>query len=186
AVRLFRPVLPMLAGTADTIEEALGELGEAALEWKLDGARVQIHKAGDEVRVYSRLLNDVTPAVPEGVEQVRALAAGELIGEGGATALGPDGAPNPFQTTRSGFGRRLDVERVRQTVPLTLFLFDLLYHDGATVMDEPLLRRSAALAAAVPEKLRVPRLVTGSLEAAREVLEAALARGPEGLLGEGR
>ena len=182
AVRLFRPVLPMLAGTADTIEEALGELGEAVLEWKLDGARVQIHKASDEVRVYSRLLNDVTPAVPELVEQVRGLAAREAIVEGEAIALRPDGSPHPFQTTMSRFGRRLDVERVRQTVPLTLFLFDLLYLDGAPMMDEPLLRRSAALAGAVPESLRVPRLVRATLDEARGFLDAALARGHEGIM----
>ena len=111
AVQLFRPVLPMLAGTAETVEDALAELGEAALEWKLDGARVQIHKAGDEVRVYSRLLNEVTPAVPELVEVARALAPRELIVEGEAIALRPDGTPHPFQTTMSRFGRRLDVVR---------------------------------------------------------------------------
>jgi ATP-dependent DNA ligase I len=182
AVRLFRPVLPMLAGTADTIEEALGELGEAALEWKLDGARVQIHKAGDEVRCYSRLLNDVTPAVPELVEQVRGIPAREVILEGEAIALRADGSPHPFQTTMSRFGRRLDVERARRTVPLTLFLFDLLYLEGASLMDEPLARRSAALAAAVPEALRVPRLVTASPEEGRGFLDAALARGHEGIM----
>jgi len=182
AVRLFRPVLPMLAGTAETIEEALGELGEAALEWKLDGARVQIHKDGDEVRVYSRLLNEVTPAVPEVVEQVRGLPARELILEGEAIALRPDGSPHPFQTTMSRFGRRLDVERVRGTVPLTLFVFDLLYLDGASIMDEPLRQRSAALEATVPESLRVPRVVTRSLDQARGFLDAALARGHEGVM----
>jgi DNA ligase-1 len=182
ALRLFRPVLPMLAGTAETIEAALGELGEAALEWKLDGARVQIHKGGDEIRVYSRLLNDVTPAVPEVVEQVRELAAREVILEGEAIALRPDGSPHPFQTTMSRFGRRLDVERVRRTVPLTLFVFDLLYLDGSSILDQPLRQRSAVLAAAVPESLRVPRIVTGSLEAARGFLDGALSRGHEGVM----
>jgi DNA ligase-1 len=182
AVRLFRPVLPMLAGTAETIEEALDELGEAALEWKLDGARVQIHKGGDEVRVYSRLLNEVTPAVPEVLEQIRALAAREVILEGEAIALRADGSPHPFQTTMSRFGRRLEVERVRHTVPLTLFVFDLLYLDGGSIMDEPLRERAAALAAAVPEALRVPRVVTGSLDEARGFLEGALARGHEGVM----
>jgi DNA ligase-1 len=172
----------MLAGSADTIQEALGELGEAALEWKLDGARVQIHKGGDEVRVYSRLLNDVTPAVPELVEQVRGLAARDAILEGEAIALRPDGSPHPFQTTMSRFGRRLEVERVRQTVPLTLFVFDLLYLDGASIMDEPLRQRSAALAAVVSEPLRVPRIVTGSVDEARGFLDAALARGHEGVM----
>jgi DNA ligase-1 len=182
ALRLFRPVLPMLAGTAETIEEALGELGEAALEWKLDGARVQIHKGGDEIRVYSRLLNDVTAAVPEVVEQVRGLAAGEVILEGEAIALRHDGSPHPFQTTMSRFGRRLDVERVRQTVPLTLFVFDLLYLDGSSILDQPLRERAAPLAAAVPESLRAPRIVTGSLDEARGFLDGALSRGHEGVM----
>jgi DNA ligase-1 len=182
ALRLFRPVLPMLAGTAETIEEALGELGEAALEWKLDGARVQIHKGGDEIRVYSRLLNDVTAAVPEVVEQVRGLAAGEVILEGEAIALRHDGSPHPFQTTMSRFGRRLEVERVRQTVPLTLFVFDLLYLDGSSILDQPLRERAAPLAAAVPESLRAPRIVTGSLDEARGFLDGALSRGHEGVM----
>jgi DNA ligase-1 len=172
----------MLAGTAETVEEALAELGEVALEWKLDGARVQIHKAGDEVRVYSRLLNEVTPAVPEIVELVRGLPARDLIVEGEAIALRADGSPHPFQTTMSRFGRRLDVERARQTVPLTLFLFDILYHDGGSVMDEPLAQRAEALAAAVPETVRVPRLVTASPDDARGFLDGALGRGHEGIM----
>jgi DNA ligase-1 len=182
AVQLFRPVLPMLAGTAESETEALAELGEAALEWKLDGARVQIHKAAEEVRVYSRRLNEVTPAVPEVVEQVRALPVRELIVEGEALALRPDGTPHPFQTTMTRFGRRLDVERVRATVPLTLFLFDLLYLDGASLMDEPLARRAEALARTVPASLLVPRLVTASADEARRFLDAALARGHEGIM----
>lgn len=182
AVRLFQPVLPMLAGTAESEEEALAELGEAALEWKLDGARVQIHKAGDEIRVYSRRLNEVTPAVPELVEAVRGVPARELILEGEAIALRPDGTPHPFQTTMTRFGRRLEVERVRGTVPLTLFLFDLLYADGASLMDEPLARRAAALAQRVPPSLLVPRRVTGSVVEARAFLAEALRRGHEGIM----
>jgi DNA ligase-1 len=181
-VRLFRPVLPMLAGTAETEMEALAELGEAVLEWKLDGARVQIHKSGDDVRVYSRRLNEVTPAVPEVAEQARALPARELILEGEAIALRPDGTPLPFQTTMTRFGRRLDVARVRGTVPLTLFLFDLLYLDGVSLLDEPLARRAEALARTVPASLLVPRIVTASADAAREFLAEALARGHEGIM----
>jgi DNA ligase-1 len=172
----------MLAGSAESEAEALAELGEAALEWKLDGARVQIHKAGDEIHVYSRRLNDVTPAVPEIVDAARALPARELILEGEAIALRPDGTPHPFQTTMTRFGRRLEVERVRGTVPLTLFLFDLLYRDGISLMDEPLAWRSAALAETVPAALLVPRLVTGSADEARDFLAEALARGHEGLM----
>jgi DNA ligase-1 len=182
AVQLFRPVQPMLAGSADTAAEALAELGEAALEWKLDGARVQIHKSGDDVRVYSRRLNEVTPAVPEVAEAVRALAARELILEGEAIALRPDGVPHPFQTTMTRFGRRLDVERVRDTVPLTLFLFDLLYRDGRSLLDEPLALRATSLADIVPTSLRAPRLVTASPDAAERFLADALARGHEGIM----
>ncbi|HEX3235571.1 MAG TPA: ATP-dependent DNA ligase [Gemmatimonadales bacterium] len=182
AVQLFRPVLPMLAGTAESEAEALGELGEAALEYKLDGARVQIHKAGDEIRVYSRRLNEVTPAVPELVEAARAMPARELILEGESIALRPDGTPHPFQTTMSRFGRRLEVERTRGTTPLTLFLFDLLYLDGVPLIDEPLYRRSAELVKAVPAEFLVPRLVTASVEEAREFLAASLGRGHEGIM----
>jgi DNA ligase 1 len=182
ALQLFRPVLPMLAGSAETTDEALAELGEAALEWKLDGARVQIHKSGDDVRVYSRLLNDVSGAVPEIVELVRALPADQLILEGEAIALRPDGTPHPFQTTMTRFGRRLDVARARGEVPLTLFLFDLLYRDGSPLLDRPWTDRAAALADAVPAHLVVPRLVTGSAEAARGFLDQSLARGHEGIM----
>jgi DNA ligase-1 len=182
AVQLFRPVLPMLAGSADSAAEALAELGEAALEWKLDGARVQIHKAGDEIRVYSRRLNEVTPAVPEIADAVRALLPRELILEGEAIALRADGMPHPFQTTMTRFGRRLDVERVRGTVPLTLFLFDLLYLDGVSLLDEPLARRAAMLADCVPPSLLVPRTQTASAEEAERFLADALARGHEGIM----
>jgi DNA ligase 1 len=182
SVRIFQPVLPMLAGTAETVEEAIDELAEAVLEYKLDGARVQIHKAGEEVRVYSRRLNEVTPAVPELVEITRALPARELILEGEAIALRPDGSPHPFQTTMRRFGRRLDVERVRQTLPLTLFLFDLLLLDGDPVLDQPLRQRAALLATAVPPPLLVPRMVPGSIGEAAEFLQAALAGGHEGVM----
>ena len=182
AVQIFRPVLPMLAGSADTIADAMAELGEAALEWKLDGARVQIHKAGEVVRVFSRRLNEVTPAVPEIVEATRALPSRELILEGEAIALRSDGVPHPFQTTMTRFGRRLDVDALRATVPLTLFLFDLLYLDGVSLLDAPLVDRAARLAETAPAPLIVPRLVTASAEAAERFLAEALAHGHEGLM----
>jgi DNA ligase-1 len=182
SVRLFQPLLPMLAGTAESEVEAMEELGEARLEYKLDGARVQIHKSGGEVRIYSRRLNEVTPAVPELLETIRSLAAREAILEGEAIALRPDGTPHPFQTTMRRFGRRLDVERVRDTLPVTLFLFDLLQLDGEPLLDEPLRRRSAALAELVPASLLVPGLVTASVEEAGAFLRAALDRGHEGMM----
>src|SRR5437667_313370 len=130
SVAVRAAVQPMLAGAAEDEREALEELGEAALEWKLDGARVQIHKGGGDVRVYSRALNDVTAAVPEVVEMALALPASEIILEGEAIALRDDGRPYPFQTTMTRFGRRLDVERARQSLPITPVLFELLYLHG--------------------------------------------------------
>ena len=182
AVRLFQPLLPMLAGTAANEVEALAELGEAALEYKLDGARVQIHKGGDEVRVYSRRLNEVTPAVPELVEAVAGLAAREAILEGEAIALRPDGTPHPFQTTMRRFGRRLEVDALRQELPVTLFLFDLLQLDGEPLLDQPLCRRAAALAELAPAALLVPRIVTACPDEAGAFLRAALDRGHEGIM----
>jgi DNA ligase 1 len=182
AVQLFQPVLPMLAGTADGVEAALTELGEAAVEWKLDGARVQIHKQGDEVRVYSRRLNEVTKAVPELVAAARAFGARDLIVEGEAIALRPDGTPLPFQITMRRFGRRLEIERARDELPLTLFLFDLLYLDGTPLLDEPLDRRSAMLAASVSRGQLVPRIVTRSAAEAEEFHRDARERGHEGVM----
>jgi DNA ligase-1 len=182
SIQLFRPVLPMLAGTADDEAEALAELGEAALEYKLDGARVQIHKGGDDVRVFSRRLNEVSGAVPELIEAVRTLPARELVVEGEAIALRADGSPHSFQTTMRRFGRKLDVEQLRRTLPLSQFLFDILYLDGTALLDEPARRRFTALSDAVPPALQVPRVITASAAQANEFLSSALQRGHEGIM----
>ncbi len=181
ATRLFQPVLPMLADSAADEGDALAELGEAALEYKLDGARIQVHKSGDRVVVYSRRLNDVSAAVPEVVESIGRLPARELILDGEVLALRPGGTPHPFQVTMRRFGRRLDVERLRGELPVTPFLFDLLYLDGSLLLDEPLSRRLAALAELAPGLL-VPRLVTASPEDARRFLQSALDAGHEGIM----
>jgi DNA ligase-1 len=181
ATQLFRPVLPMLADSVEDEEDAIAELGEAALEYKLDGARIQVHKSGDRVAVYSRRLNDVSAAVPEVVEAVARLPARELILDGEALALRPDGTPHPFQITMRRFGRRLDVERLRGELPITPFLFDLLYLDGSLLQDEPLSRRLSTLAELAP-RLLVPRLVTASAEDARRFLQSALDAGHEGIM----
>jgi DNA ligase 1 len=182
ATQLFRPVHPMLAGSTDDAETAIAELGEAALEYKLDGARIQIHKSGDQVGVFSRRLNDVTPAVPEIIELVRGLPVRDLILDGEVIALRESGAPHPFQVTMSRFGKRLDVERARRDVPLTPFFFDLLYLDGAALVDEPARRRFTALAETVPPAMLVPRLMTSSPQDAQQFLESALAHGHEGIM----
>jgi DNA ligase-1 len=180
-LQLFRPLQPMLAQPAADLSEALERLGEAALELKLDGARVQVHKAGGEVRVYSRRGNDVTVAVPDLVETIQALPARELVLDGETIALRPDGSPLPFQMTMRRFGRKLDVERLRAELPLTSFFFDLLHLDGEDLIDHPGGERFAALAAAAPG-LTVPRLVTADEEAADAFFAEALARGHEGLM----
>src|SRR5689334_21569390 len=109
----------MLADSAADVDAALADLGEASLEYKLDGARIQVHKSGDEVRVFTRNLRDVSGAVPEVIEIVRALPAREIILDGEAIALRPDGTPLPFQTTMRRFGRKMDVDALRSELPIT-------------------------------------------------------------------
>lgn len=183
SVELMRPISPMLADTAEALSDA--PLTELLLEPKLDGARVQIHKRGEEVRCFSRALNEVTAALPEVVEAVRAVAADALILDGEVIALTANGRPLPFQTTMRRFGRRLEVERVRTELPLTTFVFDLLHQDGVAWLDEPLEGRRRALEALLPSSgpLRVtPGWWRPSLETAGAVLEETLAAGHEGLM----
>jgi DNA ligase-1 len=182
AVQLFRPVKPMLAQPAEDVAEALAMLGRAAFEYKLDGARIQVHKSGDEVRVFSRRLNDVTAAVPEVVEAARALPAREAILDGEAIALRPDGRPQPFQITMRRFGRRLDIAAMRKTLPLAAFFFDLLLRDGAALIDLPAAERFAALDELAPAALQIVRTVTDRSEEATAFVQAALAAGHEGVM----
>jgi DNA ligase-1 len=181
-IRLLQPVLPMLSQSAESVEEALGRLGTAAFEWKLDGARVQVHKSGETVRVYTRNLNDVTQRVPEVGEVLRASPAKELILDGEVIALRADGSPLSFQVTMSRFGRRLDVETMRRDVPLAVFFFDCLLRDGAPLTDRPAAERFAALEASVPRETIVPHLVTGDLAAAAVFENDAIERGHEGVM----
>jgi DNA ligase-1 len=180
-VQLFRPIQPMLAQSADDVPEALAGIGEAALEYKMDGARVQVHKSGDDVVVYSRSLKDVTLAVPEVVEATRALPARDLILDGEVISLLPGGRPRPFQITMRRFGRKLDVERMRQELPMTPFWFDLLYLNGGALLDEPQFKRFAALSELSREHL-IPHTVTNDAQAADEFLKQALERGHEGIM----
>ena len=182
AMQLFRPVQPMLAQPAVDAGDALARLGEAAFEWKLDGARVQVHKRGEEVRVFTRKLNEVTAAVPEIVEVARALPVPELILDGEAIAFRPDGRPQPFQITMRRFGRRLDVDAMRAALPLRCFFFDALALGGETLIDRPMRERFAALDAALPGELRIPRIVTRRVEDAEAFLKGALERGHEGAM----
>jgi DNA ligase 1 len=182
-LELFSPVSPMLAQTADDVEEALQELrGEVAFEWKMDGARIQIHKGGEQVRIYTRALNEVTAALPEIVATVRALPAQVVILDGEAIAFDAAGRPHPFQITMRRFGRRLHVEELRKELPIQAFFFDCLRVDGDTLADRPARERIAALTASIPGELAIPRLVTASLAEASAFYDAALAAGHEGLM----
>ena len=183
-IELFRPLLPMLAQPAEDVADAVSRLGEAAFEFKLDGARVQLHKRGDEVRVYSRGLNEVTGSVPELVAAARAMPARELILDGEAVAVRPDGRAHPFQVTMRRFGRKLDVEAMRAELPLSSWFFDCLLIDGQDLLDRTTRERTAALAGAVPADLVIPRLVTGDPAQVEALLEQALAGGHEGLMGK--
>jgi DNA ligase-1 len=182
ALELHRPVQPMLAQPADDIAAAMAQLGAAALEWKVDGARVQAHKAGDTIKVYTRSLNDVTASVPEIVEALQAVPARELILDGEAVALAAGGAPQPFQVTMRRFGRKLDVARMRGELPLAVYFFDCLHHDGTPLVDRPARERFDALADALPAPLVIPRLVTDDVAAAEAFYADALARGHEGVM----
>jgi DNA ligase-1 len=181
-IQLFRPVQPMLAQTSEDVEEALGELGEAALEYKVDGARVQVHRSGDEVQVFSRALNNVTAAVPEIVEAVRALPARDLILDGEVISLAPGGRPQPFQVTARRFNRKVDLDRMRAELPLSPFWFDLLYLDGQALLDEPQSRRFGALAGISPAAALIPHMLTGNAEAAVQFVDQAIAQGHEGVM----
>ena len=183
-IQLFRPLQPMLAQAADDVSDALAQLGgrEVAFEYKLDGARIQVHKSGEQVRVFSRQLNDVTRAVPEVVGLTRGLAIREVILDGEAIALRVDGTPLPFQMTMRRFGRKLDVDRVRAELPLASFFFDILYVDGVALLDVPYRRRFERLAATVPASTLVSRLVTADAREATAFFNRAIAGGQEGLM----
>ncbi|HUR32297.1 MAG TPA: ATP-dependent DNA ligase [Vicinamibacterales bacterium] len=185
-IALFAPLQPMLAGSAGDIDDALGELGAADVEFKLDGARIQVHKAGDEVRVYSRSLRDVTPAVRDVVAAVAQLPARELILDGEALALRPDGTPHPFQITMRRFGRKQDGGEVRDALPLSPFFFDCLYLDGTPTIDEPLSRRVALLEGVVPAAMQVPRVAAATREQAAALVAHAEATGHEGVMVKAR
>jgi len=182
-LELFSPVAPMLAQTAADVAEALRQLqGEVAFEWKLDGARIQVHKDAELVRVYTRSLNEVSAAVPEIIETVRGFAARALVLDGEAIAFDAAERPRPFQITMRRFGRKLNIEELRAELPIRAFFFDCLYVDGRNIADCPAGERFQALAQAVPAGLQIPRLITASEPAARAFYQAALTAGHEGLV----
>jgi DNA ligase 1 len=176
------PLRPMLAQPAPDLTEALTRISPAGVEWKLDGIRVQVHRSGSDVRVFTRTLEEITDRVPEVGETVRDLPARSLVLDGEAIALGPDRQPRPFQVTASRTATRGDVEVARSATPLTLFAFDVLHVDGRDYVGEAGSVRWAALEQVAPETLRVPRIVTSDVETATAFLQSALAQGHEGVV----
>ena len=181
---LFVPLKPMLAETVDKPEEAIKEHGgKTVFEYKFDGARVQIHRLGDEVRVYSRRLSDVTESVPDIVNQVqRFLPKVGIIVEGEITAVGAGGKPLPFQDMMRRFTRVNDVQQAIEQIPLRLHLFDVLFLDGTLLIDEPYETRWAILSKITPKELIAERTVTNNPNEAAAFLKAAMKAGHEGLI----
>ncbi len=179
-LQVGRPISPMLAQTATSTDEALDTLGEAALEWKLDGVRIQVHRSGEQVAIFTRTLDDITARLPDVADSFRTLPATEFVLDAEAIALRPDERPLAFQDTASRLASRSG-----KPVPLTTFVFDLLQLDGVDLLDRPADARYAALSELVPVDgpvRTVPRLVTADPEQARAFLAAAVASGHEGVL----
>ncbi len=181
-LRLFNPIKPMLAELATDLDEVLAEHGGiTAVEFKLDGARIQVHRDGEEVRVFTRRLSDVTRSVPEVIEIAKSLPANTLVLEGEAVAVYQE-RPRPFQELMRRFRRIHDVEELRRKIPLKLYLFDLLHLNGQNLMSAPYSERWTALEQLVPKELMVPRIVTSSRLEIEKFLKQALEAGHEGLM----
>lgn len=180
-LQLGRPIGPMLASTAASVADALQPLGRAAFEWKLDGVRLQIHRRDNDIRIFTRTLDDITARLPDVVEAVAGLPAREFVLDAEAIALRPDGRPQPFQVT-SG---RLASRRRDEAVSLTTYAFDVLHLDGRDLLDETTENRHEVLAGLIRTDgaiRTVPRLITENPQAAQEFLDDALAHGHEGVI----
>lgn len=179
-LKLFSPLLPMLAQTAEDMTAALDRTGPAGIEYKIDGARIQAHRRGDEIRIYTRNLRNITEWIPEIVGVLESLRSESFILDGEAIALDPEGRPRPFQQTMSRFGRQLEV--AEGDLPLTPFFFDLLHLDGDDLIDAPGSERATALAELVPDEYRPSRIETSEPATAQLFFDAAVAAGHEGVM----
>ncbi|MET7294699.1 ATP-dependent DNA ligase [Streptomyces griseoloalbus] len=183
-----RPVLPMLAHSASSVAEAVGKLGTCAVEEKLDGIRVQVHRDGDTVRVHTRTLDDITDRLPEVTAAARELRGERFILDGEVISFDDDGRPRSFQETAGRVGSRVDVATAAREVPVSPVFFDALSVDGRDLLDLPFTERHAELARLVPEAMRVRRTLVstaGDLGAAQEFLAETLRRGHEGVVVKG-
>lgn len=182
--QLFKPIKPMLAQTAEDVQEALEELGEeAAFEYKLDGARIQIHKSGDEVKVFSRRLTDVTDSLPEIVEQVKnEVKTEKAILEGEVIAVGEDGTPMLFQHLMRRFRRVHEIDQMEKEIPVKLYLFDVIYADGQSLVSAPYIERRKKLTEIAPNIPLTEQIITKSPAEAKKFLKEAMNKGHEGLM----
>ncbi|MDO9516924.1 MAG: ATP-dependent DNA ligase [Methanosarcinaceae archaeon] len=185
-LELKRPIKMMLAQVTPTIEDAINEMEIAAIEWKFDGARVQIHKDGDNITLFSRRLEDVTHSLPDIVSAVREhVTADSAILDGEAFAVDEAGRPRAFQEILKRFRRKYDVETTAREIPLTLRLFDLVYLNGENLLDKPLTERRAALVGCVKNSgpIKVDsQILTSDVEEVNRIYNEALEAGHEGIM----
>ena len=181
-LQVGRPLRPMLAASAPTVAAAFERVSPAAVEWKIDGIRIQVHRQGSQVTVFTRSLDDITARLPEITAAVLGAAADSLVLDGEAIALSPDGRARPFQVTASRAGTQGAPGADRADVPLTPFFFDLLHLDGRDLIDEPATQRQHLLAAVLPADVRVPRIVTSDVAEAERFFADAVGRGHEGVV----
>ena len=184
SVMINHPIKMMLAQLGESIPAAMQEIGLVALEWKYDGARVQIHKDGEKVRIFSRRLEDVTASLPEIVQTAKRIRADSAILDGEAVAIGKDGRPMAFQEILKRFRRKYNVEKLALQIPLHLFLFDLIYLDGKSVVDLPLTERRMLLEriAEADPSILADQIQSDSPELAEKIYRQALDAGHEGLI----
>lgn len=182
--KVFRPVKPMLAQMTTDLGEVFEEHGgRTALEYKIDGTRIQIHMLNGDVRVFSRRLTDVTKSLPEIVDLVRSeIKSRSAILEGEVIAVGDDGKPIPFQHLMRRFKRIHEIDRVTKEIPVELYLFDVLYVDGENMIKTPYIERRNRLKEIVGNILLTRQIITGDLNEAEAFLKSAIDEGHEGLM----
>jgi len=182
SIMINHPIKMMLAQLGESIAAALADIGTAAIEWKYDGARVQIHKEGDSIAIFSRRMENVTTSLPEIVLAARQITAKSAILDGEAVAIGKDGRPMAFQEILKRFRRKYNIEKLAAQIPLRLFLFDLIYLDGKSVTHLPLSERRALLEKIADPALLADQVLSDSVETAEEIYRKALSAGHEGLI----
>jgi len=181
-IQLFKPLRPMLAVIEESPEVLLGKHGAIALEYKLDGLRVQVHKKGDEIKIFSRHLRDITHNFPEIVDAVRRIDADTLILDGEAIAVSRDGKPLPFQLLSRRITRKEGIDSFLKKIPVKPYFFDLLLLEGETLMDKEYRIRWNLLLEVLPEDIRIQRIVTNDTSEAEKFFEMAVQEGHEGTM----